>query len=305
MTVPRSYFRMLALSMRAGLECVSQAFRSRHAGSVMSFLAPDGGFSGRRGGADLYYTGFATRALFALDRLDPPTAATVASYLNCQVPTNIIDAASLVAARIHCGNEPANAEKILSVVERFRTADGGYGKTPDAGSGSTYHSLLALLCYDAFGRQTAAPDRLIRFVESRRRTDGGFCEVASSEHSGTNATAAGLCVMVLLHAADPSLVEPAADHLCGLQHYSGGWPAARNVLLPDLLSTYTALATLELVGRLNRDVLDKALAFALTCEREGGGFGAGPWDRGVDAEYTCYGLGIVALARLNGLAIES
>ena len=52
-------------------DAVSAEQRDRHATFVRSAQAPDGGFTDRHGGADLYYTGFALRSLAVLDALTP------------------------------------------------------------------------------------------------------------------------------------------------------------------------------------------------------------------------------------------
>ena len=58
-----SYLENLAVHMVAGLARLPDEFRGRHIGFLTARQNADGGFSGREGGSDLYYTGFALRGL--------------------------------------------------------------------------------------------------------------------------------------------------------------------------------------------------------------------------------------------------
>src|SRR5262249_8981392 len=55
--------------------------RQRHARYLLASQNPDGGFSGREGGSDLYYTGFALRGLAVLDALSPRVCDHAAGFL--------------------------------------------------------------------------------------------------------------------------------------------------------------------------------------------------------------------------------
>src|SRR5262245_54225689 len=54
---------------------------ARHANFILRFQQPDGGFAGREGGSDLYYTSFAVRALALLNALDQSRCQQIAAYL--------------------------------------------------------------------------------------------------------------------------------------------------------------------------------------------------------------------------------
>ena len=91
-------------------------------------------------------------------------------------------------------------DRVSATLESFRTADGGYGKTPGAHAGSTYTSFLVSLCLQLLDRPIPDSDRLVKYVLSRRREDGGFVEIAPMKRSGTNPTAAGVGVLQLCDA---------------------------------------------------------------------------------------------------------
>ena len=76
-----SYLANLTLRLTAGMAGLPADVRSRHAAFLLSQQHDDGGFTGREGSGDLYYTSFALRALSMLDALDQPTAAGVARFL--------------------------------------------------------------------------------------------------------------------------------------------------------------------------------------------------------------------------------
>jgi len=296
-----SYLGLLAARTKTGLGLLDSNSLSRHAVTILSFQDESGGFRGRRGGADIYYTGFAVRALHALDGLQG-TSAPILSYLTGAKCEGIIDELNRLSALMLLNGTPSDSHKVCELIERFRTPDGGYGKRIGDQSGSTYHTFLAVVCRDLVGCELRGSEKLKRFVALRIRDDGGFSEHHAATHSNTNATAAGLLLLELLNMADRALLENATEYLLSAQDDSGGWLSTRRAPVPDLLSTYTALVSLENVGTLPQRTLGKGLSFALACERREGGFSAGTWDTDVDVEYTYYGLGTLALAGLCGMA---
>ena len=54
-----SYLQRLTGQLVDRLETVPANIRQRHLGWLLEQQNPDGGFSGREGGSDLYYTAFA------------------------------------------------------------------------------------------------------------------------------------------------------------------------------------------------------------------------------------------------------
>lgn len=295
----QSFLALMAQSTRAGLAGIDSSAAERPASVVLRFRDAAGGFRGRRGGADVYYTTFAVRSLHALERLDDNTRASVARYAAAQTPASIIDSVNLLELGLLLDRLLPKQEELLASVELFRAPDGGYSKTRGAKAGSTYHSFLAALAYNLFALPQPARDELRSFVKSRRRPDGGFCEDAIAARGSTNATAAGVALLMLLEDGDEAVFRHAAGFLLKMQHASGGWLAVQNAPVPDLLSTYTALVSLTSLGALPPQVLESAAAFAATCEKPEGGFGAGPWDDCADVEYTYYGLGVRALRGLQ------
>jgi geranylgeranyl transferase type-2 subunit beta len=283
----------------------------RHARYLRAAQNPDGGFSGREGGSDLYYTGFALRGLAVLDELSPAVAERAASFLksSLQQQASVVDFFSLLYSCLlvqaasgidPLADSPADwPDRVASTLENFRTADGGYAKGPGGTSGSTYHSFLVTLCYQLLAREVPRPDALVQFVLSRRRDDGGFVEIAPMRKSGTNPTAAGVGVLQIVEPDWPGRMPEVRDGvielLLGVASDEGGFRANGRVPLADLLSTFTASWTLTELGAADRLDAAEVAAYAGAAERTQGGFRGGLWDENADVEYTFYGLGVLGL----------
>lgn len=268
---------------------------------------PDGGFAGREGESDLYYTGFGLRALAVADAITETVCDAAAGFVRARLgqPAGAIDVVSLLysALLIHaCGgpdllveSPPDWADRVTGALERHRSPDGGYAKTAGGAMGSTYHTFLVAVAHEMIGRPLPAPERLAEFLRSRRRDDGGFVELAVMKRSGANPTAAAVALARML-GDDGGLTRGAADCLLALQSpEEGGFCANRSMPVADLLSTFTALVTLRDLGAFGRVDREAARAFALSMATPAGGFRAGIWDDQPDVEYTFYGLGSLAL----------
>jgi len=285
--------------------------RERHARYLCARQGPDGGWSGREGDSDLYYTGFALRGLTVLDALTPEVCERAAGFLRRSLASeaSVVDFFSLLYAAllvqasagidVLAGSPPDWPDRVAATLEGYRTADGGYGKVAGAVSGSTYHTFLVALCYELLGRGLPEAGRAVDFVLSRRREDGGFVEVAPMKRSGTNPTAAAVG---LLQIASPGAFEErpdvrrrVVDFLTEMASDEGGLRANGRVPLADLLSTFTGAWTLAELGAIDRLDADGLVRYALDCEQPPGGFHGGLWDTGFDVEYTFYGLGTLAL----------
>ncbi|MEK6235771.1 MAG: geranyl transferase, partial [Planctomycetales bacterium] len=66
-----NYLENLTRRLTDAAKLLPDDVRRRHAAFLKSTQLEDGGFPGREGGSDLYYTGFALRGLALLDELDP------------------------------------------------------------------------------------------------------------------------------------------------------------------------------------------------------------------------------------------
>lgn len=302
------------LSLAARLQCGAARFeperRARHRDFVLSFQRADGGFSGRAGDSDLYYTSFALRCLALLDELRADAVERIGRYLQ-RIAWQGLGTLDLVnwlyaalAVQLAGGPDPlADApddwpQRMAAALESVRTADGGYAKTPDGAAGSTYHSFLTAVTYELLGRPIPRPSALLQFVYDMQRDDGGFVEIAPMRRSGTNPTAAAVAVLSRFGRVDDELRSDVRDFLLDVYAAEGGFIANTRVPFADGLSTFTGLLTaqtLELDGLIDRQRMEAFVVGEL--ELPGGGFRAAAWDDKADVEYTFYGLGTLALLR--------
>jgi geranylgeranyl transferase type-2 subunit beta len=315
------YLLHLTLRLADGAARLPTEVRTRHAAYLQAAQNPDGGFSGRAGGSDLYYTGFALRSLAVLDALTPDMATQVARFLRSRLTqqASVIDFFSLLYScllvQLSGGPDvlpPLNPspeqgeitggdwpDRVAEMLERFRTSDGGYAKSIGGTSGSTYHTFLVALCYQLLGRPLPRWAEVVRFVVGRRRVDGGYVEMAPLRRGGTNPTAAAVGLLQMAADEMPGVLDEVREDviafLTGMVSPEGGLRANSRTPLADLLSTFTATWTLEQLGGVHRLNTQQVRRYVEALQRPEGGFHGGLWDEGHDVEYTFYGLGVLAL----------
>lgn len=303
------YLLNLNFRLTEALAKLPETFRQRHAHYLAHRQNGDGGFSGREGGSDLYYTGFALRGLAVLDMLSPEVSGRASAFLAASLAghADVVDFFSLLYSCLLVlgsggpdvlANSPTDwPERVAATLESFRAKDGGYAKTPGGNSGSTYHTFLVALCYQLLSKAIPGRGAVLEFVRSRRRDDGGFVEIAPMRRSGTNPTAAAVALLRILQGDefDRQEVEPALAFLASMPGMEGGLRANASIPLSDLLSTFTGAWTLAQHGALDRIGIAQAREFVHALELPNGGFKGGIWDEETDVEYTFYGLGALAL----------
>ena len=302
-----NYLHDLTTRLSDGLARLPEKSRARHAIYLRAAQAPDGGFPGREGGSDLYYTGFGLRGLAVLGALTPDICERAAPFLRHSLmqQASVVDFFSLLYSCVLvelAGVEVLAAapsdwpERVAAILETFRTADGGYAKTIGATSASTYHTFLVGLCYQLLGQPIPHPDEIVRFIHSRRREDGGFVEIAPMRRSGTNPTAGAVGALQLVgDGLTDGVRAGVVDFLVRMPGMEGGLRANDRAPLSDLLSTFTGSWTLAQLETLDRLDVDAVREFVQSQEQPAGGFRAGLWDDRADVEYTFYGLGVLAL----------
>jgi geranylgeranyl transferase type-2 subunit beta len=302
------YLLRLGARLTGGLARMTDERRQRHRAFVISQQMPDGGFRGREGDSDLYYTGFAVRSLMVLGGMTPAECERVTEYLRfCRRERlSVIDLVSWLysglAVQLSGGDDPFHdaeadwLDRIAETLESVRTADGGYAKTTEGAAGSTYHSFLVALIYELIGRTLPSPNRLIQFLYDRQRDDGGFVEISPMKRSGTNPTAAAVAVLTMLGAMDAEIKSDVHDFLKQVRSDEGGFQANTRIPFADGLSTFTAILTCQDLG-LNDLWQPARVESFLTdwLEFPTGGFRGASWDENADVEYTFYGVGTLAL----------
>lgn len=303
-----SYLGNLTLRLAAGAMRLEESLRARHGGYLARAQNSDGGFSGRQGPSDLYYTGFALRALALVGQLDVAVGARAAAFLQSRQsqPMSSVErlswAASAILLEAVAGIRvsPEIASTIAAHLDTLRRPDGGYARTA-SGASSTYHTFLAATSLELLGLPLPQPECTARFVRTRRREDGGFAELAPMRDGGTNPTAAAVGLLRLLGALDEETVAVARRFLSSQQTAEGGLRANTRIPVADLLSTFTGLVALGDLDACPVIDLRAAQGFARQLECAEGGFRGAAWDAAPDVEYTFYGLGLLAfLATVPG-----
>jgi len=302
------YLLELGLRLATGLTGIDEDRRRRHREFILSRQQPDGGFTGREGDSDLYYTSFAVRGLSMLGGLSVSEAEGIGDYLRAcrSLRLSVIDLVSWlytgVVVELSGGPDPledANDEYVEQIVEKLestRTADGGYARTIEGAAGSTYHSFLVALTSELLGSSLPDPESLVQFVYDRQRDDGGFVEISPMKRSGTNPTAAAVALLRMFDHIDDDLRHDVAEFLKEVRGDEGGFQANTRIPFSDGLSTFTGLLTTQDLGL--GDLLDPTRVKAwMTDQLEfpTGGFRGAAWDQEADVEYTFYGLGTLAL----------
>lgn len=313
---PTGYLTRLTTRLGNGIVRLPESTIVRHRQFLIERQNEDGGFSGREGDSDLYYTGFALRSLAVLGGLEGDLAQKASQYLkqSLQQQAAVVDFYSLlyscVLIQLATGEDLLREsasdwpERVAQTLETFRTADHGYAKTPGAASASTYHTFLVGLCYELLGRSFPEPESVAEYIVSRQREDGGFVEIRPMRRSGTNPTAAAIGTLQLIEESTgktwltPEQIETVSDFLQEMPSMEGGLRANGRAPAADLLSTFTGLWTLDQLQSLDKVDTDSARRYAESLERSDGGFHGGLWDDATDVEYTFYGLGTLALLSL-------
>jgi len=301
------YLLQLASRLNSGLGHWEASRRALHRDFILAQQQEDGGFGGREGDSDLYYTSFALRGLVLTDEVPPESLQQASQYLEQHDPQqlNVVDLISwlnsALIVQMNAGidllaNLPEDfADRLADRIESFRRSDGGYAKSEQGAAGSTYQSFLSVLCYQFLGREVPRPNGLVQYLYDRQRDDGGFVEIAPMKRSGTNPTAAAV-LLTILEAMDEEICEDITHFLKEVRSDEGGFQANTRIPFADGLSTFTGLLTIQDLQLPQFMKLGQVQKFFETqLEFPTGGFRGASWDEQADVEYTFYGLGTLSL----------
>jgi geranylgeranyl transferase type-2 subunit beta len=303
-----SYLEQLAIRLAVAMAALDTETRARHANWLLALQREDGGFAGREGDSDLYYTSFGLRGLSMLGELNGEPAERAAAFLLGKLASQqtIIDFLSLIYAGflldtsagidIFADSATGWQDAVASTLESLRRDDGGYAKGPDGRASSTYHSFLVTICLQLLDRLPPNPDSLTQFIYSQASDDGGFLEIRAGKRAGTNPTAAAIGTLRVLDGLTEETRQQTIEFLADMQTDEGGLRANTRIPIADLLSSFTGLLTLSDLN--GEDEVDrrKILQYARSLEVAEGGFFGAVWDQAADVEYTFYGLGTLALS---------
>ncbi|MFH1730353.1 MAG: prenyltransferase/squalene oxidase repeat-containing protein [Planctomycetota bacterium] len=276
------YLQRLDGRLASGAALLGERFARGRAEYVRSKQMPAGGFPGRRGAADIYYTDFALRTLALLAPDDESIAATAAWV---EQPHGEPKTVAECFNRLNCARMLASAGIEININTEpiaVRLAAAGAG---------AYDAFLAALCHEMLGTE----------FPRRPEAAAGLSAMLAAGHGElqTNDAAAAVSFLMMNDALGEALARAAAAFIVRTQAPGGGFRAHPAAPEPDLLSTFTALVTLDALGVLDRADLAAAGRFVRSLAAPDGGFRSCDSDDETDLEYTYYGVAGAALLKLH------
>jgi hypothetical protein len=264
------------------------------AGFLRARVNPDGGFQNRAGASDLYYTVFGVDSLIGLQE---PLPAATGPYADAFADRDLdfVHLACLARtwAALKRVPDAASVDRLLSRLETFRSADGGYATSAGAAHGTAYAAFMALGAYQDLGR-SMPEDGIADSLQRVKAADGSYANHPGMPAGLTTSTAAAVLVLRHLGAAPD---RNAGVWLLDRCHSRGGFFASPTAPVPDLLSTATALHALSTLHLPLGGLREPCLDFVDSLWTNRGGF-FGTWaDDEPDCEYTYYAL--LALGHLS------
>ena len=263
---------------------------------LRSQLSPEGGFRDRSGCSDIYYTVFGLESMIALGAPVPPETTNYLLGFGLGEKLDLVHLCCLIRCRASVGIPLSGTqlEVLVSRLESYRAADGGYSPEPGASTGSAYGCFLVAMAYEDIGKQIPSKDKALHSLKHLRAADGGFANNPNQAVGSTPSTAATATLLRSLGEEFPSGLESWLLSRC---HPEGGFFATPAAPIPDLLSTATALHALSCMDISLDSIHEPCLDFIHTLWTGSGAF-LGSWaDSTPDCEYTYYGL--LALGHLG------
>ncbi len=297
--------RIMDALLLHGTQQLSSGLRDRVADYVVSRRAADGGYPGRMGGSDPYYTDFALRILSLTRPEEVRHPATCAYALRSDGVMDIPECLNRLSIAALCG--VALPQAAIDCLSRHRLASGCFCRSVNSFAPSAYYTFLGAICEDMLG--WVRPDSTDSFeaILKLQLPGGGFMDTESDNNSQTNSTSAAVGYLLRESLLEPHetdsvassrftiAIDRAAAYLLSMEAKDGGFLAHIKAPYPDLLSTFTALATLVGIGRIDQVGLREQVRFAGLVADADGGFRSCVMDQESDIEYTYYGLGCLAL----------
>jgi len=309
------YLQELTLRLALGASQLPSEQKALHGDWLVRQQRDDGGFSGREGESDPYYTAFALRSLWILDRLDTSIASGAGEFLRGRMRhrESIIDLISLIFGAAICelaagvsvidDDDHSWRSNVGALLGQLRCDDGGFAKTPEGRAGSTYQTFLSVLCYELMDLEPPQTDNIIRFLQSQAHPDGGYLEIRAAKRAGVNPTAAAIGTLKALGRLDPEEHANTAAFIADQQSDEGGFTANTRIPFADLLSTCTGLITLSDLSRSPAGPdewvqLAAIRSYAHSMQASDGGFHGFALDQTADVEYSFYGIATLSLLAL-------
>ncbi|MHB9132473.1 MAG: prenyltransferase/squalene oxidase repeat-containing protein [Armatimonadota bacterium] len=300
------YLDLLDEMLLTGIEPLSTQFVVRQIQFVSNCQLPGGGFPGRQGNADLYYTDFAARILALLDPRHPALSG-IADYINqlTTFPRDPVECFCLLNSarnlRKCCITVNPDNSRLAQTLMCFSLPAEGFARAP-GGEVSAYITFLSALCYEMLEMPFPSARQAASRISELRCPDGGYGDLPGQQYGQTNATAAALAFLTMQDSLHVEDAQRSCLLLAGMQAQDGGFLAHAGAPVSDLLSTFTGLLTLAGLDGMGIIDLGAVARFLKLVSVADGGFCACGGDSEADVEYTYYGIGSLALLRAHLLA---
>lgn len=237
-----NFIKRLTLLLGSGIEDLDRSFQRQILDYIWSQQRSDGGFSGRKGSGEIYYTSFALRALALLGELQNDIRTQkVFQFLDCYLK-RILDLRDSKGRILLSGVDltsfqfsaqllewtldqdiftrySLNKKEFLPLIwKQYERPDGGFSSSLKSSCSSVYQSFLFGVSLQ-LSDQTFSERRyqqLETFLWKQQRKNGGFSDLSVLRNSGTNPTVAALGLLEIL--ADwqlsrrDNLIEQSASH---------------------------------------------------------------------------------------------
>jgi len=319
MHTDRTFLASLEQLLAEGVASLPKRFVETQATLVRTQQAPDGGFTGRRGQSDVYYTAFGARLMELTGCQDASAWKRLDSFADtsCPVVTEPVDVLSLLECHRILNRHGAATSEIdenrLTACLRASRTGNGYALGQGA-EFSVYQTFIVLLACELLGKRVPGLAQVADAVLARQTADGGFAESAPPAPSAVNPTCAALVVLsATLRGNTASLAtilttalsgralrvrqaaERAFEFFVSLQGEDGGFRTHASAPCSDLLSTFTVLSVLSTADRLAAISIADTARYVRALALPAGGFRPSLLDSDTDVEYTYYGLGALAI----------
>ena len=232
-----NYLEAMTMQLATGIGRLPDAVRASHATYLVAAQQSDGGFAGREAGSDLYYTSFALRGLAISGTLYGSCAEHAADFLRQQF------------------------QKQLPVVDFLALL---------------YSQKLLQAAAGIEVLQDAAPawrNRVVAFLDTCRRADGGYARGPENPRSSTYHTFLILICLELLEAppADP---EATVRFLKSQQREDGGFVEFAPMRRSGTNPTAAAVGGLKMLGQLSPELATATADFLVGMQAPEGGLRA-------------------------------
>ena len=286
---------------------------------VISQKTETGGFADRAGKPDIYYSVFGYTLAFVYDiKLDLEKEFTflgsrdktkeldlvhAVCYLRCYFLLLAIEQKQKFGLKI----DPSKLDSFLSrlvlkglvkklkkecqsyfeLIETYQSKDGGYNHNrKEAEQATIYATFLVWTLYQDLNEKETSLNKMTDQLDALSCKDGSFANDNASQTGVSSATAAGL----IMTSGRTVNSKQTISYL--KQNYTprGGFKAASNLPIADILSTSTALLALYMAGENLQELSEKSIDFINLHWDESGGFFGSIADMTCDVEYTYYAL---------------